>query len=242
MNKSGVCINFKCKHSQASLLHMAAYCGQVYSSLHTYLPISLSLSLSLTTLSPPPPLSSSHLSLPPSTPPFSSPHASFEHNHLLQLSVVMYLMSRGVEWGHTDRDGDTVLHMACMKNMPHGEHEKTLEYLLTTPLSQLMNARCLCGDTALNKACKSVRPSVYLRLNLRTKDTIKPEPLNKGHHKILSIVERSSLYYHNNYRGKLVDRVKILLHFKADSTVANDKGELPIHSVCTSDTNIEVSF
>ncbi|CAI8035970.1 Serine/threonine-protein kinase EDR1 [Geodia barretti] len=105
----------------------------------------------------------------------------------------MYLMSRGADWRHTDKDGDTALHFACMKAVPQGQHEKTLEYLLTTPLFQLKDAQNTSGETPLNTACKC----------------------------------------------KFVDRVKLLLQFKADAGLPNHKGELPIHRACISDLNIE---
>lgn len=98
LHQSGVCVNYQCKQSSSSLLHMAAYCGQ--------------------------------------------------------LSVVMYLMSQGADWRRTDKDGDTVLHFACMKSIPQGQHEKTLEYLLTTPLSQLKDARNANGDTPIMAATR----------------------------------------------------------------------------------------
>ena len=34
--------------------------------------------------------------------------------------------------------------------------------------------------------------------------------------------------------------MKLLLHYKADCSIANGKNELPIHRVATSDKNIEV--
>ena len=37
-----------------------------------------------------------------------------------------------------------------------------------------------------------------------------------------------------------VSRVKLLLRFKADCTIANAKNELPIHRAASSDKNIEV--
>ena len=75
----------------------------------------------------------------------------------------MYLISRGADWRHRDKDGDTALHFACLKELPQGQHEKTLEYLLTTPLSQLKDAQNVSGETPLNTACKWV---VGLGLNL----------------------------------------------------------------------------
>ena len=68
----------------------------------------------------------------------------------------MYLMSKGADWRRTDRDGDTVLHFTCMKAIPNGRHDKTLEYLLTTPISQLKDARNTSGDTAVMVATRSV--------------------------------------------------------------------------------------
>ena len=34
--------------------------------------------------------------------------------------------------------------------------------------------------------------------------------------------------------------MKVLLHFKADSSIANGKNELPMHRAASSDKNIEV--
>ena len=42
-------------------------------------------------------------------------------------------------------------------------------------------------------------------------------------------------------RNKFVNRVKILLQFKVNVEVTNHKKELPIHRVCISDKNMEVS-
>ena len=41
-------------------------------------------------------------------------------------------------------------------------------------------------------------------------------------------------------RSGFVSRVKLLLHFKADSSIANGKNELPMHRAASSDKNIEV--
>ena len=73
-------------------------------------------------------------------------------------------MSKGADWRRTDRDGDTVLHFVCMKSIHHGQHEKTLEYLLTTPVSQLKDARNSSGDTAVMVATRSVAYSMVLAL------------------------------------------------------------------------------
>lgn len=67
----------------------------------------------------------------------------------------MYLMSRGADWRQRDKEGDTALHYACMKQLPQGQHEKALEYLLTTPLSQLKDAQNINGDTPIMTAIRS---------------------------------------------------------------------------------------
>ena len=41
-------------------------------------------------------------------------------------------------------------------------------------------------------------------------------------------------------RCGFVSRVKLLLRFKADCAIANEKNELPIHRAASSDKNIEV--
>ena len=77
----------------------------------------------------------------------------------------MYLMLQGADWSQRDKDGDTALHCACMEQLPQGQHEKTLEYLLTTPLSQLKDAQNVNGDTPIMTAIRSESHSRYLILS-----------------------------------------------------------------------------
>lgn len=66
----------------------------------------------------------------------------------------MYLINQGADWRSTDKDGDTILHVACMKEVPQGQHEKTLEFLLTTPLSQMKDTPNSNGDTPIIVAAR----------------------------------------------------------------------------------------
>ena len=43
-------------------------------------------------------------------------------------------------------------------------------------------------------------------------------------------------------RCNFASRVKLLLYHKADATIANAKGELPLHRASYSDTNMRVGF
>ena len=70
--------------------------------------------------------------------------------------MVIYLINQGADWRRTDKDGDTVLHFACMKEIPQGQHNQTLEYLLTTPLIQLKDACNANGDTPIMTAARYV--------------------------------------------------------------------------------------
>ena len=69
--------------------------------------------------------------------------------YMFQLTVVMYLLSSGADWKAVDKDGDTILHFTCMKEVDHGMHEKTLEYLLSTPVIALKNRQNVRGDTPI---------------------------------------------------------------------------------------------
>ena len=112
----------------------------------------------------------------------------------LQLPVVMYLFSLGADWKAVDKDGDTVLHFACMKEVDHGMHDNTLDYLLSSSAIASLNRQNVRGDTPLMVAT----------------------------------------------RCGFVSRVKLLLKHKADTSVANEKNELPLHRAASSDKNIEV--
>ena len=43
-----------------------------------------------------------------------------------------------------------------------------------------------------------------------------------------------------HHRCQFGARVRVLLHFKVDATIANQKQELPLHRACGSDSNMEV--
>ena len=62
-------------------------------------------------------------------------------------------MHRGADWKKTDSDGDTVLHLACMKENT-GLHDKVLEFLMSSPASSLKNAKNSNGDTPIMAATK----------------------------------------------------------------------------------------
>ena len=76
-----------------------------------------------------------------------------------QLPVVLYLMGQGADWRAVDKDGDSVLHFACMKEVSHGMHDKTLEYLLTSSAIALKDCQNIRGDTPLMVASR------YKRIN-----------------------------------------------------------------------------
>lgn len=73
---------------------------------------------------------------------------------ITQLPVVFFLLDLGADWRVVDKDGDTVLHFACMKEVAHGVHDKTLEFLLTTPAASLRNAQNVRGDTPIMVATR----------------------------------------------------------------------------------------
>ena len=70
--------------------------------------------------------------------------------------MVVFLLGLRADWKAVDKDGDTVLHFACMKEVSHGLHDKTLEFLLTTPVSALKNAQNCRGDTPIMVATRYV--------------------------------------------------------------------------------------
>lgn len=79
------------------------------------------------------------------------PHSPF----LLQLPVVLFLLGMGADWRMVDKDGDTLLHFACMKEVESGMHDNTLEYLLYTPaFATLRNSQNVRGDTPLMVATR----------------------------------------------------------------------------------------
>ena len=66
----------------------------------------------------------------------------------------MYLLSLGADWRAVDKDGDTLLHFVCMKEVEHGMHDKTLDYLLTTSTIALKDSQNVRGDTPLMVATR----------------------------------------------------------------------------------------
>ena len=75
---------------------------------------------------------------------------------LIQLNVVVLLMSEGADWKAVDADGDTVLHFACIKEVPCGRHDQTLEYLLSSPARALKDSCNKRGDTPIIVAARHV--------------------------------------------------------------------------------------
>ena len=63
--------------------------------------------------------------------------------------MVALLLNNGANWQLRDKDGDTVLHFACMKEVPQGNHDATLQFLLSTPAINLLNSQNCRGDTPL---------------------------------------------------------------------------------------------
>ena len=61
----------------------------------------------------------------------------------------------GADWKMVDKDGDTLLHFACMKEVESGMHDRTLEYLLRTPaFAALRDSQNVRGDTPLMAATR----------------------------------------------------------------------------------------
>ena len=67
-----------------------------------------------------------------------------------------YLLSLEANLMAVDKEQDTVLHFACMKEVPHGMHEKTLQLLLNTLAKCLINKRNNKGDTPIMIATRCV--------------------------------------------------------------------------------------
>ena len=61
-----------------------------------------------------------------------------------------------------DKDHDTILHFACMKQLAHGMHERTLQLLLNTPAKSLINKPNNKGDTPIMVATRCVKMSLLL--------------------------------------------------------------------------------
>lgn len=64
------------------------------------------------------------------------------------------LLNNGADWKLRDKDGDTILHFACMSENPVGNYIATLKYLLSTPAKTLIDAQNARGDTPLHVAIK----------------------------------------------------------------------------------------
>jgi len=74
----------------------------------------------------------------------------------MQLPVVAYLLSKEANIKAVDKDLDTVLHFACMKEISHGMHTRTVELLLNTPAKELINKTNSKGDTPIMVATRFV--------------------------------------------------------------------------------------
>ena len=223
--QSGVSVNHASGSTMASLLHMAAYCGQVCVCVCVCVCVRVCVVcvcvcvcvclvnsnfhvLRIFSLLPFP-----SSTLPPPFPFFHSPSSSHHSPLFRQLPVLLFLMRSGANWKAVDEEGDTVLHFACMKEVSHGLHDRTLEFLLATPIASLKNAQNVRGDTPINVATRCAREFDHSDMLTQT---------------CLS------------FRCQFVTRVKMLLRCKADVTIANSKKELPLHRACGSDKNIEV--
>lgn len=72
-----------------------------------------------------------------------------------QVGIVSFLLHNGADWKSRDKDGDTVLHFACMKSSPQGLHKQTLEYLLEkSPAVSLLDVQNNRGDTPILVAAR----------------------------------------------------------------------------------------
>ncbi len=63
-------------------------------------------------------------------------------------------MQRGANWKTVDKEGDTILHFACMKEAKGALHDKTLEFLLSSPVSMLKDVQNGRGDTPIMVATR----------------------------------------------------------------------------------------
>ena len=73
-----------------------------------------------------------------------------------QSMVIAYLLQAGADFRMQDKDGDTVMHFACMKTTPQGSHENALKILLSSPASSLTESQNCRGDTPLLVATRYV--------------------------------------------------------------------------------------
>ena len=76
------------------------------------------------------------------------------------------LMNEGADWRAVDAVGDTVLHFACIKEVPCGRHDQTLEYLMSTPARTLKDSCNKRGDTPIFLAARHVYGQVWCVLGL----------------------------------------------------------------------------
>lgn len=63
-------------------------------------------------------------------------------------------MQRGANWKAVDKEGDTILHFACMKETKGGLHDQTLKFLLCSHVSTLKDAQNGRGDTPIMVATR----------------------------------------------------------------------------------------
>ena len=75
-------------------------------------------------------------------------------------------MNEGADWRAVDAVGDTVLHFACIKEVPCGRHDQTLEYLMSTPARTLKDSCNKRGDTPIFLAARHVYGQVWCVLGL----------------------------------------------------------------------------
>lgn len=74
-----------------------------------------------------------------------------------QLPVIVYLFHHGANIRAVDKDGDSVLHFACMKNFKHGRHIETVRFL-SHCLLPYPNEQNQAGDTPLMVALRHCFP------------------------------------------------------------------------------------
>ena len=63
-------------------------------------------------------------------------------------------MHVGANWRAVDKEGDTILHLVCMKETKEGLHDSTLEFLLTSPAAVLKDAQNNDGNTPIMVATR----------------------------------------------------------------------------------------
>ena len=73
-----------------------------------------------------------------------------------QPMVIAYLLQAGADYKIRDKDGDTVVHFACMKATPQGSHDRALEMLLSSPASSVIDYQNCRGDTPLLVAARYI--------------------------------------------------------------------------------------